>query len=52
MHSHADHRGFECWVLEEEDIDSLLEVMGGVEEDSEKKITFMCKNSVIFIFYF
>lgn len=45
MLSHADHRGFECWVLEEEDIDSLLEVMGGKEEDSEIKIKFMCKNS-------
>ncbi len=45
MYSHATHRGFECWVLREEDIDSLWKVLGGVDEASDLKITFMCKNS-------
>lgn len=46
MYSHATHRGFECWVLREDDIDSISKVLGAVEEASELKITFMCKNSV------
>ncbi|MXY90546.1 MAG: hypothetical protein F4Y89_08420 [Gammaproteobacteria bacterium] len=45
MHSHATHRGFEAWILKEEDIKELLEIMGSDEDDSEVIITYICKHS-------
>ena len=45
MDSHAEYREFKCWVLKEEDLENLLAVMGGTEDDSELKITVMCQHS-------
>lgn len=46
MYSNVKHRGFESWVLKIEDIEDLLEIMGGNEDISKIMITFMCKHSV------